>query len=46
LPLYAVAVVLGAFVGTAFGTRSATILIQRALGLVLIIAGFKLLGTS
>jgi uncharacterized protein len=44
LPLYAVAVILGAFVGTAFGTRFAPILIQRALGLVLIVAGFKLIG--
>ena len=44
LPLYAMAVILGAFVGTAFGTRSAAILIQRALGLVLIVAGFKLIG--
>lgn len=44
LPLYAVAVVLGAFVGTAFGTRFAPMLIQRALGLVLIVAGFKLIG--
>jgi hypothetical protein len=45
LPLYAVAVVLGAFVGTTLGTRSRTILVQRALGLVLIVAGFKLIGT-
>jgi uncharacterized membrane protein YfcA len=44
LPLYALAVILGAFVGTAFGTRSAPILIQRALGLVLIVAGIKLIG--
>jgi hypothetical protein len=44
LPLYAVAVILGAFVGTAFGTRLDLRLIQRALGLVLLIAGFKLMG--
>jgi uncharacterized membrane protein YfcA len=44
LPLYGTAVVLGAFVGTAFGTRFGLTWIQRALGLVLIIAGLKLIG--
>ncbi|MBI4274468.1 MAG: sulfite exporter TauE/SafE family protein [Rhizobiales bacterium] len=44
LPIYAVAVMLGAFVGTAFGTKSAATFVQRALGLVLIIAGLKLFG--
>lgn len=44
LPVYAVAVMLGALVGTAVGTRSAVTLIQRALGLVLVIAGLKLIG--
>jgi hypothetical protein len=44
LPLYAVAVLLGAFVGTAFGTKFDPRHIQRALGLVLVIAGFKLIG--
>ena len=44
LPVYFVAVMLGAIVGTAFGTKFAVIYIQRALGLVLIIAGMKLVG--
>lgn len=44
LPLYAVAVLLGAIVGTAIGTKVATSFIQRALGLVLLIAGLKLFG--
>ena len=44
LPMYAVAVMLGALVGTAVGTKSAVTVIQRALGLVLIIAGLKLIG--
>ena len=44
LPIYAVAVMLGALVGTAVGTKSAVTVIQRALGLVLIIAGLKLIG--
>ena len=44
LPLYAAAVLAGAFLGTAFGTKFSLAFIQRALGLVLIIAGFKLLG--
>ena len=44
LPLYAAAVVLGAIVGTFIGTRIAATWIQRALGLVLLIAGIKLIG--
>ena len=44
LPLYAAAVVLGAIVGTAIGTKIAATWIQRALGFVLIIAGIKLIG--
>jgi uncharacterized membrane protein YfcA len=44
LPLYAAAVILGAFVGTAFGTKFNIGFIQRALGLVLVVAGFKLIG--
>ena len=44
LPIYIVAVMLGALIGTTFGTRFAVIYIQRALGLVLIIAGLKLFG--
>jgi uncharacterized protein len=44
LPIYVAAVMLGAMVGTAFGTRFATTYIQRALGLVLVIAGMKLIG--
>lgn len=46
LPLYAVAVVAGAVVGTSLGIgRLATPNILRALGVVLVIAGLKLLGT-
>ena len=44
LPIYVVAVVLGALLGTAFGTRFSIVYIRRALGLVLIIAGLKLIG--
>jgi uncharacterized membrane protein YfcA len=44
LPIYAVAVFLGALIGTAFGTKFAVTYIQRALGLVLLIAGAKLIG--
>lgn len=44
LPLYAAAVLLGAVVGTTFGIRFTAPLIQRALGLVLVIAGLKLVG--
>jgi uncharacterized membrane protein YfcA len=44
LPIYAAAVVLGAVVGTAFGIRFAVPMVLKALGLVLIIAGCKLIG--
>src|SRR5215216_1803375 len=44
LPLYAVAVLLGAIAGTTFGIRFATPAILKALGLVLLIAGLKLIG--
>ena len=44
LPLYAVAVVMGAFVGTTLGIRFAVPMILKALGVVLIIAGMKLIG--
>ncbi len=44
LPMYIVAVVLGAFVGTTLGIRLTTPLILRALGVVLIVAGIKLIG--
>jgi uncharacterized membrane protein YfcA len=44
LPIYAAAVFLGALIGTAFGTKFAVTYIQRALGLVLLIAGAKLIG--
>ena len=44
LPLYAAAVVFGAIVGSAIGTKIAATWIQRALGLVLLIAGIKLIG--
>jgi uncharacterized membrane protein YfcA len=44
LPLYAVAVFLGAIVGTTLGIRFATPMILKALGLVLIVAGLKLIG--
>jgi hypothetical protein len=44
LPLYIVAVMLGGLVGTAFGTKFSIIFIRRALGVVLIIAGLKLIG--
>ncbi len=44
LPLYATAVFLGAIIGTAFGIRLAIPVILKALGVVLIIAGFKLIG--
>lgn len=46
LPLYAVAVIAGAVVGTSLGIgRLATPNILRALGVVLVIAALKLLGT-
>jgi uncharacterized protein len=44
LPVYAAAVLLGAIVGTTFGIRFATPAILKALGLVLVIAGLKLIG--
>lgn len=44
LPIYAAAVMLGAIVGTTFGIRFATPNILKALGLVLVIAGLKLIG--
>jgi uncharacterized protein len=44
LPVYAAAVLLGAVVGTTFGIRFATPMILKALGLVLVIAGLKLIG--
>jgi uncharacterized protein len=44
LPIYAAAVLLGAMIGTTFGIRFATSLILKALGLVLVIAGMKLIG--
>ena len=45
LPLYAVAVIIGAVIGTRFGIGTlASTGVQRALGLVLVIAGFKLIG--
>jgi uncharacterized protein len=44
LPIFAVAVLLGAIIGTAFGIRFAVPIVLKALGLVLIIAGLKLIG--
>ena len=44
LPIYAVAVLLGAVVGTTFGIRFASPMILKTLGLVLLIAGLKLIG--
>ena len=44
LPIYAAAVLLGAIIGTTFGIRFAVPAILKALGLVLIIAGLKLIG--
>jgi uncharacterized protein len=44
LPLFACAVLLGALVGSTLGIKLATPLILRALGVVLVIAGLKLLG--
>ncbi len=44
LPIYAVAVVLGAIVGTTLGIRWETSMILKALGAVLAIAGLKLIG--
>jgi uncharacterized membrane protein YfcA len=44
LPLYAGAVLVGAVIGTTAGIKLATPVILKALGLVLVIAGFKLIG--
>jgi uncharacterized protein len=44
LPLFAGAVLSGALLGTSLGIRLATPLILRALGIVLLIAGLKLIG--
>lgn len=44
LPIYAAAVLLGAIVGTTVGIRFSSPMILKALGLVLIIAGLKLIG--
>jgi uncharacterized membrane protein YfcA len=44
LPIYAVAVLAGAMVGTTFGIKFAVPMILKALGAVLIIAGWKLIG--
>ena len=44
LPLYAGAALLGAFIGTGLGVRLQSPWLTRALGLVLIIAGAKLIG--
>ena len=44
LPIYAVAVMLGAVVGTTLGIRFSSPMILKALGLVLVIAGLKLIG--
>jgi uncharacterized membrane protein YfcA len=44
LPMYIVAVMLGGLVGTSFGTKFSIVYIRRALGIVLMIAGLKLIG--
>jgi uncharacterized membrane protein YfcA len=44
LPLFAGAVLLGALIGTTLGVRLTSPLILRALGLVLLVAGCKLIG--
>lgn len=44
LPLYAGAVVIGAILGTTLGIRAGTPLILKLLGVVLIVAGVKLIG--
>lgn len=44
LPIYAAAVMLGAILGTTLGIKFAVPLILKALGMVLIIAGCKLIG--
>ena len=42
--IYAIAVALGAILGTTFGTKWQPAMILKALGLVLVIAGLKLIG--
>ena len=44
LPLFAGAVVIGALIGTTLGIRSATPVILKLLGAVLLVAGVKLIG--
>lgn len=44
LPIFAVAVLMGAIIGTTFGIRFAVPMVLKALGAVLIIAGMKLIG--
>jgi uncharacterized protein len=44
LPLYAASVIAGGLIGTTFGIRLNVVIIQRALSVVLLIAGFKLIG--
>ena len=44
LPFYIVAVILGGLLGTTFGTKFPIIYVRRALGVVLLIAGVKLIG--
>lgn len=44
LPLYAGAVLIGAVIGTTLGIRFAVPMVLKALGLVLVIAGMKLIG--
>jgi len=44
LPLYAGAVLFGAIIGTTFGTRFSAPIILKVLGVVLIVAGCKLIG--
>jgi uncharacterized protein len=44
LPVYAVAVLLGAVIGTTLGIRFAVPMVLKALGLVLVVAGLKLIG--
>jgi hypothetical protein len=44
LPLYAAAALAGGLAGTTLGLKLDVVLIQRALGVVLLIAGFKLIG--
>ena len=44
LPLYAGSVLAGALIGTTLGIRFGSVMILKALGLVLVVAGFKLMG--